>query len=147
MSKLIIHCPTQGSPYIVKNKKEELEDLQELVGFPNYEEQSLVEEVNNKNWIIDPMFCEENKNWNLAEECRKIKSTTYVNEEGIPRNYCVNMACININSRNPLFGEVFICISKKKYDKICEKLNHKLKEFDFNEDISSEEEEDADAEE
>ena len=66
MSKLIIHCPTQGNPYIVKNKKEKLEDLQELVGFPNYEEQSIVEKVNNKNWIIHPMFCEENKNWNLS---------------------------------------------------------------------------------
>ena len=131
-TKYIIHLQTQGEPYIVKNKTEECEDLQELVGFPQ-KEKSYYEKLDNKIWRIHPLFIEANKYWRLAEELRKYKHTTYVNEEGISRGFVNNMGCISLWNANTLFGEVFICITKNKYDKVCNKLGYKLNEFNFNE--------------
>ena len=139
-NKYIIHLPTLGHPYIVKNKTEKLEDLQELVAFP-HKEKSYVECVNKNNYIIHPMFCEDNKYWRLANELKnKSKIKTYVNETGMLEDYNSNMGLINLNTRMPLFGEVFICITKKQYNKICDKVGYKFKEFNFNEDCDSEEE-------
>tara|TARA_R110002020_G_scaffold473373_2_gene702527 strand:- start:2462 stop:2890 length:429 start_codon:yes stop_codon:yes gene_type:complete len=133
-NKYIIHLPTVGHPYIVKNKTDKLEDLQELVAFPK--KTGYIECVNKNSYIIHPGFCEDNKYWRLTNELKnKSKITTYVNEDGMGK-YNLNMACINLNLRCPLFGEVFICISKKKYDKICNKLGYKLKEYNFNEDYN-----------
>jgi len=133
-SKYIIHLPTLGNPYIVKNKTEDLEDLQELVAFPN-KEKSYIECVNKNNYVINPMFCEDNKYWRLVNELKnKSKIKTYVNENGMMEELHFNMGCINLNTRMPLFGEVFICITKKQYNKVCDKLDYKLKEYNFNED-------------
>ena len=138
-AKHIIHLPTQGHPYLVKNKTDELKDLQELVAYP-LEKKAYFEIV--KNWIIHPMFCESNKYWNLANDIRKCKSTTYVNEMGIPNGYLNNMGCINMNTGIPLFGEVYISITKKQYDKVCNKLGYKLKQYNFNEDMDEDEDDD-----
>ena len=133
-NKYIIHLPTLGHPYIVKNKTEKLEDLQELVAFPN-KEISYFECINKNNYFIQPMFCEDNKYWRLVNELKnKSKIRTYVNETGMMGKYNLNMGCFNLNTRMPLFGEVFICITKKQYNKICDKLDYKLKEYNFNED-------------
>ena len=133
--KCVIHLPTLGHPYLIKNKTDKLEDLQELVAYPDKDANF---EVVSIDWLIHPMFCYENKYWNLAEELRKNKnSTTYVNEEGIPRGLGANVACVGLwegKPHQPLFGEVFISITKKQYDKVCRKLGYKLNEFNFNED-------------
>jgi len=140
-TKYIIHLPTQGHPYLVKNKTEKLEDIQELVGFPQ-KQQSYFQKLDSKMWVIHPLFVEENKYWRLAEELRKmLKSTTYINEAGGCRKFLNNMGCINLWNGNPLFGEVFICITKKQYDKVCNRLGYKFNEFNFNEDVGSDEEE------
>ena len=130
----VIHLPTQGHPYLIKNKTEE--DFNELVGYPA--KSGGVERIHKDNYIIHPMFCYENKYWNFAEELRKNnKSTTIVNEEGINEGLCYNMACVGFydgKPHSPLCGQVFISITKKQYDKVCRKLGYKLNEFNFNED-------------
>ena len=52
------------------------------------------------------------------------------------------MGLINLNTRMPLFGEVFICITKKQYNKVCDEVGYKFKEYNFNEDYNESEEDD-----
>ena len=134
LKKVIVHLPTVGEPYLVKDKTEK--DLFELVAYPSPEHGN-IESVSNSSYAIHPLFCE-NKYWKLADKLRKAKSTTYVNEDGIRKDLNSNMACVILPTHfypnpQPLVGEVYIQMTKKQYDKVCSNKGYKLKEFNFNE--------------
>jgi len=138
--ELIIHLPTQGCPYLVINKNpDELKDIQELVGFPN--KSGLFQPICKEYFVIHPLFVEENKYWCLAHKLVKHnKPKIYCNENGINEHLCMNMACIYTLAARPLSGEVYLIVKKKTYDKICDKVGYRFKEFNFNEDLESDEE-------
>jgi len=130
MSKIIVHLPTIGKPYVVIDKKENMKDLQQLVG-------GYFEVLNNKMWRIHPLF--DNEDWNLAKAILSYgRSKTYINENGIGLELGMNMACIT--EKRPLSGEVYLILTEKAYKKICEKQEYKLKESKWNEDYEDEDE-------
>ena len=145
--ELIIHLPTQGCPYLVTNKNpDELKDIKELVGFPN--KSGLFERIPPEYFVIHPLFVKENKYWCLAHTLvRDTKPKIYCNENGINENLCMNMACIYIPATDILSGEIYLIVKKKSYDKICDKVGYRFKEFNFNEDEESDEESDEERDE
>ena len=155
--KLLIHLPTVGKPYIITNKdSQKLDDLQELVAYPGHSggfpDKGTVEMIDSRHYLIHPMFVMECESWAVAHhlyDCDKTK--TVINDNGINLGYIINAATIRKGftpgSCPHLVGEVYMICDKKSYDKICGKLNHKLKECDFNKDIYSDDDEEEDEEE
>jgi len=139
MSKIIVHLPTIGNPYVVIDKTENCKDLQQLVG-------GYFEDLNNKMWRIHPLF--DNRGWNLARAIMLYgRSKTYVNDNGIGLDLGLNMACIWNTETIPLSGEVYLILTEKAYKKICDKQEYKLKEANWNEDQEEYEDEDEDEDE
>lgn len=136
--KQIIICPVVGKPYIAEDKNgDNLQHLQEIVD-------GYMERVNPNNFVIHPLFVEEEPRWaaikTLQENLKKRQYTIYVNEDGINKNLCPNMACINANplyGAFPLMGMVAIVLTKQSL----EKLNLNLPTKNFLEDESESEDE------
>ena len=148
MPKLIIHLPTAGKPYVITNKKDCLEDYQELVAYPN--KTGSFEYINAKFYVIHPMFADNCKAWRIASLLNVGETRTIINEAGAIRDYMPNMACIRLHQREGhcphLWGEAYLIVDKKYYDAVCKKVEHTLNSCEFNEDQEEEESEEEESE-
>ena len=141
--KVIINIPVFGKPYIVKGLKDELEDIQKVVG-------GYIELLNKKYIRTHPMFKRADKRWEMCEKLMKGNCKVYVNENG-RRTECPNMALGfpffnedgKVGGVNNLFGNVAIVVL---FDYIKNKNYHigenafKVKELNEESDSESEEE-------
>lgn len=144
--EVLIHLPTIGSPYLITDKQLKLETIQELVGYPD--KSGHFQLVDRAMWLVHGMFCKENDSWRLVEAFRENQHTeTYVNENAVNLNLDMNVACIGrgceykgnvLYESSPLQGEVYMALTKKMYNKICDKMGHRLKECKWNEDQEEE---------
>ena len=119
--KYVVVLPTWGSPYIIgiykKSGKDNLPLLQKAVN-------GCIEPFKNENFTIHPMFCQENKRWDLARKFIKSKYTkVYVNEDGIEK--CGNTGTVitnpyyRVGGCPHLCGDVCLLVPKKVFDALC----------------------------
>lgn len=114
MSKLVFTLPTYGDPYFntlinKSNKKHDLDIYQKIV-------QGDIQPIDRNAIAIHPTFIEENLRWKqMASLIGRQGVILYCNEDY--QNLASNVACINLRSKIPYFGDLCLVVSTSIFDR------------------------------